>query len=137
MKRALLALAVLASLAAQQPPADSAYDADGHLKTEHQIPAGHSCMQRQVYEENAKRLANRGAKQSERLHPCDCTYTCHVDANGTVMETGGEKSTGCLSYCSKDQRRCSCHPEPVCDLGAHVALKDMDGRVVAVARRHR
>ena len=128
----LLLLVALVSLAGQ----DSPYDPDGHLKSEHQIPAGDSCMQRRVFEENAQRLAARGKKQSATLHPCDCVFACHVDANGGVTETGGEKSTGCLSYCSKDGRRCGCHPEPVCDMEKGAALIDMDGHVIAERVRH-
>lgn len=131
MKTLLLILFAVVGLAQQ---ADSPYDADGHLKAEHQIPAGHSCMQRRVFDENAQRLSARGAQPSARLHPCDCTYSCHVDANGNVTDTDGEKSVACKSFCSKDGRKCGCHPEPVCDDGN--ALADMNGRVIAEKARH-
>lgn len=132
MKRLIVLLIALLSVGAQESP----YDADGHLKTEHQIPAGHSCMQRQVFDENAKRLAATGRRPSVALHPCDCAFACHVDANGNVSETGGEKTPTCAAYCSKDGRRCGCHPEPFCDPGAHAALMDMNGTVIAVKVRH-
>jgi len=127
----ILWLVALVALGFQQ--ADPTIDADGHLKAEHQIPAGHYCQTTQVYTENAQRLAARG-QRPVNAHPCDCTYACHVDANGNVTETGGEKSTGCKSYCSKDGRRCTCHVETPCDLGHHVALKDMQQTIVAVTR---
>lgn len=122
MKLFVLVLA-LAAVAAQQPPDDS-YDADGHLKAEHQIPAGDYCKNARV---------TIGPKETH-AHACSCTYTCVVDANGTVSETGGEKSTGCKAYCSKDGRRCTCHPEEACDIGARQARFDMNGRMVAMRR---
>lgn len=126
---------VLAALAAMQlllpqPPPDTSIDADGHAKSEHQIPAGHYCLSQRVYDENAK----RGIKQAAG-HPCGCTYTCHVDANGNVTETGGEKSTPCKAYCQVDGRKCTCHVEEPCDLSAGSARFDMNHRMVAMGAK--
>jgi hypothetical protein len=128
-------LLIFAAFAIGAQPPDDSIDADGHLKAEHQIPAGHSCMSRRVFEENEHRLAARGTPRSSAVHPCDCTYTCHVDASGNLMETGGEKSTGCKSYCSKDGRRCACHVEEPCPPAQGQARIDMNGTIVAVGRR--
>jgi hypothetical protein len=117
-----LALLVVGLMGQQQDPA---YDADGHLKAEHQIPAGDYC----------KAMDVTITARETHAHHCDCTYSCHVDHDGNVTESGGEKSQGCKAYCSKDQRRCTCHPEPVCSLdGQANARMDMNGRVVAVKR---
>lgn len=121
MTRLLLILvAGLLGIAAQ-----SAYDPDGHLKAEHQIPAGDYC----------KRSDVTITARETHAHHCDCSYVCHVDKDGNVTESGGEKSTGCKSYCSKDQRRCTCHPEPVCDIEPHTARFDMGHQMIAQARR--
>lgn len=120
---------IMLALVTVQPP-DPDYDPDGHLKSEHQIPAGHACQLEQVYNENAKR-----GHVSPMLHPCSCSYTCVVDANGNVSETGGEKSTGCKSYCSKDGRKCGCHPEEACEVSKGSARFDMNHDMTAMARR--
>lgn len=133
MKHLILIAIALAFIGAQAP--DPEYDRDGHLKTEHQIPAGHYCLQARVYEENQRRMSPDKRAQST-AHPCDCTYTCHVDANGQVMENGGEKSTKCKSFCEVDERHCTCHIEEPCDLGAGQARFDMHHQMVAMARRH-
>lgn len=109
---------------AQPPEENSDFDADGHLKAEHQIPAGDYCKKSDV---------PIGPKETH-AHPCDCSYACHVDENGNVSETGGEKTPQCKSYCSKEGRRCTCHPEEPCDLKAGDGLADMNGRVIAVGR---
>ena len=131
MMRVVIVLLALVSLSALQ---QSPYDPDGHLKSEHQIPAGHACMQRRVFEENAQRLTALGKRQSDMLHPCDCTYSCVIDENGNVQESDGEKNPGCKSYCSKDGRKCGCHVEEPC-LGTKNALVDMHGTVVAERTR--
>lgn len=126
-------VAVIFALQVQAPQVQAPRDDDGHPASEHQIPAGHYCQRTKVYEENARRLAARGRKP-ESAHPCDCTYTCHVDANGSLSETGGEKSTGCKSFCEKDGRRCTCHVEEPCDLGQGSARFDMNHKMVAMSR---
>jgi hypothetical protein len=131
MKQLLVIAAALLALGAQDH--DPTVDTDGHLKAEHQIPAGHYCQTTRVYDENAQRLAARGLTPAN-AHPCDCSYTCHVDANGSPMETGGEKTTNCKSYCSKDGRRCTCHVEDPCPPADGQARVDMTGTVVAVGR---
>jgi hypothetical protein len=120
--KTLLLLAALVAVVAQQP--DPSIDADGHQKAEHQIPAGDYC----------KHVGVPIGPKETHAHACACTYACHIDQNGNVSETGGEKSTNCKAYCSKDGRRCTCHPEEPCDLGSHVALKDMNHVIVAVTR---
>lgn len=85
-------------------------DPDGHLQSEHQIPAGDYCKRPDV---------TIGPKETH-AHHCDCTYACSVDENGVVHEFDGEKQPKCKSYCSKDGRHCTCHVEEPCDLkGRH------------------
>ncbi len=119
----LLMLAVLVGLVAQSP--QDGYDKDGHLKAEHQIPAGDYCKRSDVT-----------IRPSEtHAHHCDCTYACTVDENGNVNEFEGEKQPKCKSYCSKDGRRCTCHVEEPCDRGGSATV-DMNGQIVAVKRHH-
>lgn len=106
---------------AQEPSTGA--DPDGHLKSEHQIPAGDYCKAPDV---------TIGPRETH-AHHCGCTYACSVDANGVVNESGGEKMPSCKSYCSKDGRHCTCHVEEPC-LGTKNALRDMTGRIVAVRR---
>lgn len=122
MKLLVLVLALAAVAAAQQ--SDDRVDADGHLKSEHQIPAGDYC----------KRVGVPITARETHAHACDCKYSCSVDADGNVSETDGEKHPTCKSYCSKDGRRCTCHVEEPCDMRGN-ALADMNGAVVAVRVR--
>lgn len=126
MTRLVVLLIALLGVAAQQ--SQSGHDADGHLTSEHQIPAGDYCKRSDVT-----------IRTSEiHAHHCDCTYSCVVDESGRVVDTGGEKQVACKSFCSKDRRRCTCHPEgdpSVTCIGSN-ALMDMDGNVVAVKVRH-
>lgn len=92
--------------------------------SEKQIPEGDYCKKADV----------PIGKNETHAHPCSCAYHCTVDQNGNVTETEGEHSPACKAYCSKNGRRCTCHPEEPCDVGAHGnALADMDGTIVAVA----
>lgn len=121
MNRVFVLIVALLSVAAQ-----SQYDPDGHLKSEHQIPAGDYC----------KRVGVPISPRETHAHSCDCKYACSVDENGEVHEFDGEKHPSCKSYCSKDGRRCTCHVEEPCDIKGD-ALMDMDGHVVAVKARRR
>lgn len=82
---------------------------DGHLESEHQIPAGDYC----------KRSDVTIGPREVHAHHCDCTYSCRVEADGSVTEYDGEKNPKCKAYCSKDGRRCTCHVEEPCDLKGH------------------
>lgn len=119
MRICLIVLALL-GLAAQQPPDESQLP-----PAEKQIPAGDYC----------KRSDVTITKNETHAHHCDCTYSCTIDSNGNVIETGGHRSTKCMASCERNGRHCTCHVEEPCVQGGHNALADMDGRVVAVARR--
>ena len=97
---------------------------------EKRIPVGHYC----------KRPDVPISPRETRAHHCDCTYACTVLPDGTVVETGGEHASpdnegrgGCLSYCQKNGRTCTCHVEEPCEAGQH-ALADMTGQLVAVPK---
>lgn len=79
---------------------------DGHLESEHQIPAGEYC----------KRSDVTIGPREVHAHHCDCTYSCRVEEDGSVTEFDGEKNPKCKAYCSKDGRHCTCHVEEPCDL---------------------
>lgn len=120
MTRLLLALAVLVSLGAQRGP-----DESNLPPQEKQIPAGDYC----------KRSDVAITKRETHAHHCDCTYSCTVDANGNVSESGGHRSTACKASCERNGRRCTCHVETPCLQSDHNALANMDGEIIAVARR--
>lgn len=149
MTRAIVLVLALSAVAAQRGQAPH-YVCDEHSpkslcpdgpdknidEKETRIPPGDYC----------KRADLPIAKTETRAHPCDCTYTCkvHVGADGKplldvnghpqVEERGGEKQEICQSYCEKNGRQCSCHPEPVCDLVQGEARLDMHHRMTAIAR---
>ena len=120
----IIAYVFIALSLLQQQPLPPDIDPDGHLKAEHQTPAGTYCKAMDV---------TITAKETHAVH-CACTYTCHVDKDGNVSEAGGEKSTGCKSYCEVDGRRCTCHPEPVCTIESHTARFDMHHHMMAMAK---
>lgn len=103
-------------------PATSGSQEDDPRET--RIPAGHYC----------KSVAP-GPKEKS-AHQCSCTYHCTINPDGSITEA---ESDTCLSWCHKDGRRCSCWPEGdpqhPCEGSKGNALVDMNGRVVAVARR--
>lgn len=111
MRRVLLALAVVVSVAAQDP-------------RETRIPEGHYC----------KRVGVPISKNETKAHSCECTYSCSIDADGNVTE---RESEACMAWCHKGGRHCTCHTEAPCPSEGHNALADMDGHVVAVKVRHR
>lgn len=119
-----LALAVL-SLSAQRPP-----DESNIPDSEKRIPPGHYCQQPHVYADNQRR-----GRRSDLAHPCDCKYSCEIDAQGNVTD---RESSTCLAYCHVNGRHCTCWPEGdpsvVCSKTSGSALSDMDGHVVAVIR---
>jgi hypothetical protein len=119
VKRALMLLLALVSLAAQQPP-----DESNLPDSEKRIPIGHYCKRSDV---------PIGPRET-KAHPCDCKYSCSVDENGVVTE---RESSSCLAYCHKNGRRCTCHPEgdPSVTCTTGNGLIDMDGQVVAVRLR--
>src|SRR5437899_2315466 len=90
MTRLLLALAVGASCGVLVAVAQS-----GDPR-ETRIPAGHYC-----------KSVLPGPKETKG-HLCGCTYSCHINPDGSITEP---ESDACLSFCHKDGRRCTCHPE--------------------------
>lgn len=101
------------ALAAQQLPNE-----DNLSPAEKRIPPFHYC----------KKSTVTITKNEKTAHPCDCKYSCSVDAQGNVIE---HESVECLAYCQKNGRRCTCHVEEPCDPKGH-ALMDMDRHVVAL-----
>jgi hypothetical protein len=120
MKRVIILLALLALGAAQRP-----VDERDLPDFEKQIPPGDYCKRKDV----------PITKNESRAHHCDCTYSCYVDANGNVIETGGHRNSACLASCEMNGRRCTCHVEEPCPAEpGHNALADMHHTVVLVAR---
>lgn len=124
MRRLLIVVIALCSVAAQPPAQSPRVPEESLPASEKQIPPDHYC----------KRPDVAIGKTETRAHHCPCTYACTIDASGNVTETGGEKSEACLSFCEKNGRHCTCHVEESC-IGTRNALIDMDGRVVAMRRR--
>jgi len=118
MKQIVIVVLALAALAAQQPVDES------HLsEAEKRIPPNHYC----------KKAGVPIGPRETRAHPCECTFSCTVNADGSIVE---HESAACQAFCQKNGRRCTCHVEEPCPRdGAGNALMDMDGRVVAVIRR--
>jgi|ERR1051326_3481605 hypothetical protein len=119
MKRILLALFVLSSLAMQT----SQVDESNAPESEKRIPQGHYCKRPDV---------TIGPREA-RAHHCDCKFSCSVDEEGNIVE---HEAPNCLAYCHLNGRRCTCHTEEPCEgEGKHGnALMNMAGEVVAVKR---
>jgi hypothetical protein len=119
MKRFAIAILALFAIAAQQQPDES------HLPAqERRIPPGHYCKKADV----------PITAHETRAHPCDCSFTCTVDANGNVVTHEDAK---CQAFCHKNGRRCTCHVEEPCPGSKDGnARMDMDGHVVAVRGHH-
>jgi hypothetical protein len=123
MNRAVVAIVALAALAAQKP-----YDESDLPEAERRIPPGHYCKRPDVPIGPAE----------TRAHHCACKYSCRVDEAGNVIE---HESPDCLSFCHKNGRKCTCHPEGdpavTCEGQPSDAWVDMDGQLVAVRIHHR
>lgn len=126
MMRILALLLAVLSLSAQRPP-----DESNLPDSEKRIPPGHFCQQSAVYDYNQQH-----GRRSAQAHPCSCQYACSMDADGNVTE---HEAPSCLAFCHVNGRHCTCWPEGdpkvVCDKPAGTGLVDMDGNVIAVARR--
>lgn len=121
MRRLLLILVALASIAALQPP-----DETNVPDSEKRIPPGHYCKLAGV---------TIGPRETH-AHSCECTYSCTVDEAGRVTD---HEASNCLAFCHLNGRRCTCHPEgePGVECSkteGSNALLDMDGRIVAMKR---
>ncbi len=120
MRRLLLLVAILASMAQQaQPPR---VDESSLPESEKRIPQDHYC----------KRSDVAIGPRETRAHHCDCKFSCSLDENGDVVE---HEEPSCLAFCHKNGRRCTCHVEEPCEPKGN-GLTDMDGHVIAMRRHH-
>jgi hypothetical protein len=118
MKRLTIIVLALAALAAQQTP-----DESNVPESEKRIPPGHYC----------KKVGVPIGPRETHAHPCDCKFSCTVDAEGRITE---REDASCQAFCHKNGRRCTCHVEEPCPGTDHGnARVDMNGRVVAVRGR--
>lgn len=108
----LLVLAALSIVAQQQP---SQLPPHGE-----RMPEGYHCKRPEVT-----------ISKNERAVHCDCKYSCSMLPDGSVSE---HEDPACKAYCHIKNQVCTCHVEEPCD-GHGNAQMDMDGHVVAVARR--
>ena len=109
------ALVSLAAIPQQEGP---------YVKDEHAF-----CWNKETAGTQGKRYA-----QDKNAHECACRLRCQLDANGNVV--GEHEDSTCGLYCK--QERCFCHRgEEPCEKPSGVGLVDMDGTVVAIARRNR
>lgn len=125
-----LVVSALVSLAAQRPQQPPRVDESTLGPLEKQIPPDHYCKRAEIPID---------PKREPRAHACSCSYSCTLekDDKGNVIgitEDGGEHSSACKSYCSKNGRRCSCHVEEPCagTLAHRHGFADMNGQVIAV-----